>query len=92
MRLTQSDITPATVPLAIQAGDVRARWAWTEPSVWTDRMLTALEQGVKGGVWYSLIRRGRGRDHQRWPNAFFAEQGLFNLTTAHALARQSVSR
>ena len=36
--------------------------------------------------------RGRGRDHQRWPNAFFAEQGLFNLTTAHALARQSVSR
>ena len=28
--------------------------------------------------------RGRGRDHQRWPNAFFAEQGLFCLTTAHA--------
>jgi RNA-directed DNA polymerase len=38
-----------------QAGDVRTRWAWTEPSVWTDRMLTALEQGVKGGVWFSLI-------------------------------------
>ena len=38
-----------------QAGDVRARWAWAEPSVWTDRMLTALEEGVKGGVWFSLI-------------------------------------
>ena len=29
--------------------------AWAEPSVWTERMLTALEQGVKGGVWFSLI-------------------------------------
>lgn len=38
-----------------QAGDVRARWGWAEASVWTDRMLTALEQGVKGGVWFSLV-------------------------------------
>jgi len=36
-------------------GEIRARWAWTERTVWTDRMLTALEQGVKGGVWFSLI-------------------------------------
>ena len=36
-------------------GEVRARWAWAEPSVWTDRMLTALETGVKGGKWFSLI-------------------------------------
>jgi RNA-directed DNA polymerase len=28
---------------------------WTEPAVWTERMLTALEEGVKGGVWFSLI-------------------------------------
>jgi RNA-directed DNA polymerase len=40
---------------AKQGGDVRARWAWTEPSVWTDRMLAALEGGVKGGVWFSLM-------------------------------------
>jgi RNA-directed DNA polymerase len=26
-----------------------------EASVWTDRMLDALEKGVKGGVWFSLI-------------------------------------
>ena len=50
-----SEAPPATVPQATQAGEVRARWTWTESSVWTERMLTALEQGVKGGVWYSLI-------------------------------------
>jgi hypothetical protein len=30
---------------AMQAGEVRARWAWSEPAVWTERMLTALERG-----------------------------------------------
>ena len=38
-----------------QAGEIRARWAWVEPSVWTERMLMALETGVKGGKWFSLI-------------------------------------
>ncbi len=47
---------PTIVPsVATQAGDVRSRWPWAEPAVWTDRMLTALERGVKGGVWFSLI-------------------------------------
>jgi RNA-directed DNA polymerase len=46
---------PAIVPMAKQAGDVHDRWAWTEPSVWTERMLIALERGVKGGYWFSLI-------------------------------------
>ena len=47
---------PAVVPFrAKQAGEARPRWWWVEPSVWTERMLTALEQGVKGGVWFSLI-------------------------------------
>jgi RNA-directed DNA polymerase len=36
--------------------------------------------------------RGRGSDHQRWPNRFFAEQGLFSLVTAHRLACQSLQR
>ncbi len=31
------------------------KWAWVERSVWTDRMLEALDKGVKGGVWFSLI-------------------------------------
>ena len=49
---------PVQVPRqagAKQVGEVRVRWAWVERTVWTDRMLTALERGVKGGVWFSLI-------------------------------------
>ena len=34
---------------------VRERWPWVESQVWTDRMLTALESGVKGGKWYCLM-------------------------------------
>jgi RNA-directed DNA polymerase len=41
--------------MAKRGREVDARWEWTEPSVWTERMLDALEGGVKGGKWYSLI-------------------------------------
>lgn len=40
-------------------------------------------------------RRGcarSGMDNRRWPNAYFAERGLFNLERAHTLACQSSSR
>ena len=51
-----TDQPPAPVPAtATQAGTVRDRWSWAEPTVWTERMLTALETGVKGGVWFSLM-------------------------------------
>ena len=47
----------------------------------------------------SILRRrihlrgdGRGRDHQRWPNLFFAKRGLLSLFTAHQLACQSSRR
>lgn len=46
---------PAQVSETKQVGEVRARWAWAEPCIWTERMLTALEEGVKGGKWFSLI-------------------------------------
>jgi len=36
--------------------------------------------------------RGRGADHQRWANAFFAKQGLFSLVAARALVCQSSRR
>lgn len=36
--------------------------------------------------------RGRGRDHNRWPNSFFTEQGLFSLDAACASFRQSSLR
>jgi RNA-directed DNA polymerase len=47
----------------------------------------------------SLLRKrekrrsiGRGWHNQRWPNAFFVDQGLFSLAKAHALTRQSSRR
>ncbi|NOS67244.1 MAG: group II intron reverse transcriptase/maturase [Candidatus Peribacteraceae bacterium] len=36
--------------------------------------------------------RGRGNDHQRWPNAYFAQQGLFSLQEAYTHARQPLQR
>lgn len=144
------------------SGEDLARWAWTEPSVWTNSMLTTLEfDKVRGGKWHSLIDkvyhpknlysayrevaanrgapgvdhvtieatiadvnrtlrgwfeyfkhswrttfpeldswirgrlrsilrkragrqgRGRGLDNHRYPNQFFADLGLFSLTTAY---------
>jgi RNA-directed DNA polymerase len=51
-----SEGIPATVPArAKQAGEARPGWEWVERTVWTDRMLEALEKGAKGGVWFSLI-------------------------------------
>ena len=39
-----------------------------------------------------LTGRGRGRDHQRWNNDFFAERGYFSLYDARVAACQSVKR
>jgi len=33
----------------------RGKWWWTEASIWTERMVSALGNGVKGGKWYSLM-------------------------------------
>jgi RNA-directed DNA polymerase len=52
----RNEVQPSPVPMAAtQDGDVRLRWSWSERAVWTERMLTALEQGVKGGCWFSLM-------------------------------------
>ena len=51
---------PATVRKAKRAGEGQDRWSWTEPTVWTTRMLSALEEGVKGGKWYSLMDKVYG--------------------------------
>jgi RNA-directed DNA polymerase len=45
-------VVPATAP---QEGEIRARWAWVEPVVWTERMLATLETGIEGGKWFRLI-------------------------------------
>lgn len=43
------------VPARATQGAEARDWSWVEASVWTDRMVSALENGVKGGRWYSLI-------------------------------------
>lgn len=48
------------------------------------RSLLRRRQGKRG--------RGRGDDHKLWPNAFFAEQGLFSLCTAQVHALQSLHK
>ena len=52
--------TQARAPLvpegARQGADIPERsWAWVEATVWTERMLSALANGVKGGKWFSLM-------------------------------------
>jgi RNA-directed DNA polymerase len=43
---------PAT---AQQEAEIRSRWEWVEPAVWTERMLATLETGIEGGKWFRLI-------------------------------------
>jgi RNA-directed DNA polymerase len=52
-------------------------------------VFTSLDKWIRGRL-RSILRkrkglrgRGRGADHQRWPNAFFNDQGLYSLSAAH---------
>ena len=50
---TQAPEVPA---VAKQGAETQDRdWSWVEASVWTERMLLALANGVKGNKWFSLI-------------------------------------
>src|SRR5260370_11824446 len=46
---------PTPLLEAKQVGEVGGGGAWDEQTGWTGRMLTALEVGVKGSIWFSLI-------------------------------------
>jgi len=54
----RQDRAPGVPGRATQGAEARD-WSWVEASVWTDRMMSALENGVKGGRWYSLIDKVR---------------------------------
>src|SRR6266705_649164 len=45
----------SAVPVTATQGAEARNWSWVEASVWTERMVSALENGVKGGRWYSLM-------------------------------------
>ena len=56
MQLKFNFVSP--VPNAAKQGtkaQCSGKWAWVEAAVWTERMLAALDNGVKGGKWFSLI-------------------------------------
>ena len=50
---------PDSAAKATQGGDVAGgqprTWWWAEASIWTERMVSALGNGVKGGKWFSLV-------------------------------------
>jgi RNA-directed DNA polymerase len=52
----EKNYQPTTVPFgATPAGEPPSIREWANPCVWTERMLTTLEQGVRGGRWHTLI-------------------------------------
>jgi len=52
----EQEVVSAVPVTAKQGAEARDRtWWWVEASVWTERMVSALVNGVKGGKWFSLI-------------------------------------
>ncbi|MEX2374357.1 MAG: group II intron reverse transcriptase/maturase [Dehalococcoidia bacterium] len=55
--MSERNSTASTVPHSEAKQDAShlANWQWVDRSVWSDRMLAALVNGVKGRKWFSLI-------------------------------------
>ena len=54
METKESKVQKMAKPIS----EARTRWEWAEPTIWTDRMLEALESGINGveeTKWFSLI-------------------------------------
>jgi RNA-directed DNA polymerase len=43
------------VPARATQGAEARDWSWVEATIWTERMVSALENGVTGGRWFSVI-------------------------------------
>ena len=55
----ERDYEPVTVPFAATpSGEPPSVKDWANRCVWTDPMLNALEAGVRGGKWHTLIDKG----------------------------------
>ena len=47
---------PQVSETAKQGAEIQGHdWSWVEASIWTERMLSALANGVKGNKWFSLV-------------------------------------
>jgi len=76
---------------------IKGWYQYFKHSHWTT--FQPIDGWIRGRLRSMLRKRNRKqgrartkRDHERWPNAYFAEQGLFSLVTASAHERQSSSR
>ena len=78
---------PVTVPFAATpTGKPPSIREWANPSVWTDRMLTTLEQGVRGGRWHTL------NDKVYAPlNLFAASESVIGKRGAAGVDHQTVA-
>ena len=63
------------------------RTVFSQLDQWVRLRLRSILRRRRGGS-----GRGRGLDHLRWTNAFFRHQGLFSLSAALAVSRQSSRR
>ena len=52
---TQASGMPETAAHDAETVLTRRDWSWVEAGVWTERMLSALVNGVHGGKWFSLM-------------------------------------
>jgi RNA-directed DNA polymerase len=66
---------------------LRPRWAFERIDGWLRMRLRSILRRRHGGR-----GRGRGTDHNKWTNRYFAKLGLFSLVTAHAKVVQSSLR
>lgn len=57
VRASESEIEreESSVPKTARQDSSAPDWDWVDRSIWTERMLAALANGVKGGKWFSLI-------------------------------------
>ena len=55
MSESASEATAVTAGSKQVASNRPEDWAWVDRTIWTERMLAALGNGVQGGKWFSLI-------------------------------------
>ena len=66
---------------------IRPPWIFRDIDSWLRMRLRSILHKRAGGR-----GRGRGTDHNQWPNRYFANLGLFSLVTARAKVAQSSQR
>lgn len=79
---------PAVSERAKQGAETQDRdWSWVEASVWTERMLSALVNGVKGNKWFSLMDKA-----ERLTTLAAAWRKVASNGGAAGVDRQSIER